>query len=145
MKSVFIIVFTTVFLSFYNAQIEYKFNHFTTDDGLPTNSINCNTENKNGEIILGTDNGLTFFDENNFKTLNVKDGLINPYIVSVDQKRVLWLINYGAKLQKYEIKKIRNRIVFTAYNNQIIQTKDTFFHYTMENRASNKIYYFFIL
>jgi hypothetical protein len=40
------------FFSFSYAQIQYKFNHFTTDDGLPTNSIYCITENKNGEIIL---------------------------------------------------------------------------------------------
>jgi hypothetical protein len=49
---VYLIVFTTIFSSFSYAQIQYKFNHFTTDDGLPTNSIYCITENKNGEIIL---------------------------------------------------------------------------------------------
>jgi ligand-binding sensor domain-containing protein len=96
---------------------------------LPTNSIYCITENKNGEIILGTDNGLTFFNGNNFKTLNVKDGLINPYIVAVtvDKKGVLWFINYGAKLQKYENNMIQNTSVFSEYHTQIIETKDKFF------------------
>lgn len=144
MKSVFLIVFTTIFSSFSYAQIQYKFNHFTTDDGLPTNSIYCITENKNGEIILGTDNGLTFFDGNNFKTLNVKDGLINPYIVAVnvDKKGVVWLINYGAKLQKYENNKIQNTSVFSEYYTQIIETEDKFFLYTLQNRYTNKCYAF---
>lgn len=142
MKSIFLILFTTVFLSFSNAQIQYKFNHFTTDDGLPTNSIYCITENNNGEIILGTDNGLTFFNGNNFKTLNVKDGLINPYIVwvSVDEKGVIWFINYGEKLQKYENNKIQNTTIFSEYYTQIIETKDKFFLYTLQNRYANKCY-----
>ena len=66
-----------------NAQIQYKFNHFTTDEGLPSNSIYSITEDKIGNIILGTDNGLSVFNGNDFTNYSVKDGLINPYIVGV--------------------------------------------------------------
>lgn len=144
MKSVFLFLSFLVLSFVSNAQIQYKFNHFTTDEGLPSNTIYSITEDKKGNMVLGTDNGLTFFDGNEFKNLNVKDGLVNPYIVSVsvDEKGVIWFINYGTKLQKYENNKIRNTTLFTEYNNQILQTKDKFFLYTMQNRASNKEYSF---
>jgi ligand-binding sensor domain-containing protein len=142
MRKVISVIFI-FFFSISNAQIQYKFNHFTTDDGLPTNSIYCVTEDKNGNIILGTDNGLTFYNGNEFKTLNVKDGLINPYIVAVtkDQKGVLWFINYGAKLQKFENNKIVSTPFNAEYNNSILNTNSKFFVYNMQNRSFNKSYY----
>lgn len=127
-----------------NAQIQYKFNHFTTDDGLPTNSIYCITEDKKGNLVLGTDNGLTFFDGNDFKTLNVKDGLINPYIVAVttDEKGMIWLINYHGKLQKFENNKIKSTTIFTNQNNAFLNIKDQLYLYNSQNRYDNKTYYY---
>lgn len=147
MKKVFLILFLLVFSLLSNAQIQYKFNHFTTDDGLPTNSIYCITEDKNGEIVLGTDNGLTFFDGNNFKTLNVKDGLINPYIVAVtkDEKDVLWFINYNGKLQKFVNSTLITTSFSTNQTNSILNTDSKIYVYTTQNRYSNKSYYYQVL
>lgn len=138
-----ILLFYLLFHSVLNAQIQYKFNHFTTDDGLPTNSIYSITEDKNGNLILGTDNGLTFFDGNDFKTLNVKDGLINPYIVAVakDEKGVLWFINYGGKLQKIVNNKIVTTSFLTEQANSILSSNSKIYVYTMQNRYFNKSYY----
>lgn len=143
MKKVIIISLFLLFYSIVNAQIQYKFNHFTTDDGLPTNSIYSVTEDKNGNLILGTDNGLTFFDGTDFKTLNVKDGLINPYIVAVtkDEKGVLWFINYGGKLQKFDNNKIVTTPFLTEQANSILNTNSKIYVYTMQNRYFNKSYY----
>lgn len=125
-----------------NAQIQYKFDHFTTDDGLPSNSIYSITEDKTGNIVLGTDNGLTFFDGNDFTNYNIKDGLINPYItaVSSDEKGIIWLINYNGKLQKFENNKIANTPIFTETFNQLFNLKNKLFLYTIQNRFSNKCY-----
>ena len=129
-----------VFLSFLlcflftiaNAQIQYKFNHFTTDEGLPSNSIYSITEDNTGNIVLGTDNGLTFFDGNDFRNYNIKDGLINPYItaVSTDEKGTIWLINYNGKLQKFKNNKIVNTPIFTETYNQLSNIKDKLFFTT---------------
>ncbi|MBX9806185.1 MAG: histidine kinase [Flavobacteriaceae bacterium] len=147
MKRAFIILIFLAFYSISNAQIQYKFNHFTTDDGLPTNSIYCITEDKNGTIILGTDNGLTFFDGNDFKTLNVKDGLINPYIVAVtkDEKDILWFINYGGKLQKFVNNTIITTPFLTQQTNSILNTDSKIYVYTTQNRYSNKSYYYQVI
>jgi hypothetical protein len=125
-----------------NAQVQYKFNHFTTDEGLPSNSIYSITEDNTGNIVLGTDNGLTFFDGNDFTNYNIKEGLINPYItaVSTDEKGIIWLINYNGKLQKFENNKIVNTPIFTETYNQLFNIKDKLFLYTIQNRYSNKCY-----
>ncbi|WP_310556053.1 histidine kinase [Flavobacterium sp.] len=124
------------------AQNQYKFNHFTTDEGLPSNSIYSITEDKKGNIVLGTDNGLTFFDGNDFTNYNIKEGLINPYItaVSTDESGVIWFINYNGKLQKFENNKIVNTPIFTDTYNQLFNLKDKLFLYTIQNRFSNKCY-----
>ncbi|MBC7493954.1 MAG: hypothetical protein H7221_03020, partial [Flavobacterium sp.] len=139
-NTLFFIFFCCSFLTV--AQVQYKFARFTTDDGLPTNSIYAISENKNGTIILGTDNGLTFFDGNNFKTFNVKDGLKNPFIVAVytDKDNVVWFINYAGKLQKFANNKIVTTPVFTNHANSIITTKNEVFLYTSQNRYANNTY-----
>ncbi len=139
-----ILLFYLLFHSLLNAQIQYKFTHFTTDDGLPTNSIYAITEDKNGTIILGTDNGLTFFDGNDFKTLNVKDGLINPYIVAItkDENGALWFINYGGKLQKFENNKIITTPFNTEQSNAILNSEKKIIVFTVQNRNFNKSYYY---
>ncbi|WP_395054738.1 histidine kinase [Flavobacterium sp.] len=126
------------------AQNQYKFNHFTTDDGLPSNTIYSITEDKNGKIILGTDNGLTFFNGNDFTTLNVKDGLINPYIVAVeiDEKGIIWLLNYNEQVQKYNGKKILKTSISSKYYNSLIVTDSTIVLYSMQNRQLYKNYSF---
>jgi ligand-binding sensor domain-containing protein len=146
MKKVIGIIFMFLF-SISNAQIQYKFNHFTTDDGLPTNSIYAITEDKKGNIVLGTDNGLTFFDGNDFKTLNVKDGLINPYIVSVlvDEIGHLWFINYNGKLQKLVSNKIVTTSIFTNQANAFLNTKNSLYLYTSQIRYANKTYYYSVI
>ena len=83
------------------AQTQYKSFHFSTDDGLPSNTIYSITQDNNKNLILGTDNGLSVFNGNEFVNYNVKDGLTNPYIVSVCQEgSVIFLINYNGNIQE---------------------------------------------
>ena len=125
------------------AQTQYKSLRFTTDDGLPSNIIYSITEDNNENIILGTDNGLSIFNGNEFDNYNVKDGLINPYIVSVyNDYGTILLVNYHGKLQKLQNKKIISTSIFTEVNNQIITTKNQIYLYTIQNRNLNKTYPF---
>jgi len=139
-------IHVTLFISFLFsigfAQEQFKFRRFTTDDGLPTNSIYAITEDRKGNLVLGTDNGLTFFDGTDFKTLNVKDGLINPYIVGLtnDEKGNIWFINYGGKLQKIVNNKISTTNVFTEYYNQITNTNNKIYLFTSQRWNKNKQY-----
>ncbi len=137
----FILIFFCLSSFFTKAQTHYKSFHFTTDEGLPSNIIYSITEDNNGNIVLGTDNGLSVFNGNEFKNYNVKDGLINPYIVSVyNDKNIILLINYNGKLQIFQNNKFISTPIFTEYQNQIITNKNKIFLYTSQNRNFNKTY-----
>ena len=127
-----------------NAQIQYKFNHFTTDEGLPSNTIYSITEDKKGNLVFGTDNGLSVFDGNDFTNYNVKDGLINPYIVSVsnDIYGNILFINYNAKLQKLVGNRILDTNKKTTFFNDILSFSDKIYLSTSQRRNKNKTYSF---
>lgn len=135
----FIIISTIV-----TAQIQYKFNHFTTDEGLPSNTIYSITEDKKGNIILGTDNGLSVFNGNDFTNYNVKDGLINPYIVGVSNDKYgnVLFINYNAKLQKLVGNRILETTIKTSDFNNILSFSDKIYLTTSQRRNKDKTYYF---
>ena len=131
------------FLFFAKAQLQYKSFRFTSDDGLPSNIIYSITEDKAGNIIIGTDNGFSIFNGTEFQNFNVKDGLNNPYIVSVfnDHGNIL-LLNYNGNLQKFQNKKILNTTISSVYKNQIIAYKNEIFLYSSQNRNKDKTYTF---
>lgn len=129
-----------------NAQTQYKSFHFTTDDGLPSNIIYCITEDNNKNLLIGTDNGFSVFNGNDFINYNVKEGLNNPYIVSVyNDNGTIFLLNYTGKLQKFQKNKIISTSIFSEYQNQIITTKDKIFLFNSQNRHLNKTYPFIII
>lgn len=140
MRQNLIIIF--FFLIVYgNAQTRYKSFHFTTDDGLPSNIIYSIAEDKNKNLIIGTDNGFSVFNGNSFKNFNIKQGLDNPYIVSVfNENNKIWLLNYNGKLQKFQDGKIVSTPIFSEYQNHIITTKNTIYLYSLQNRNANKTY-----
>lgn len=66
------------------SQNSFFFYHYTTDDGLPTNTIYSVREDREGNYVIGTDNGLSIYAYNYFKNYNTEDGLLNPYVTNVD-------------------------------------------------------------
>ena len=139
----FILICLCLITFFTKAQTQYKSLHFTTDEGLPSNIIYSITEDNFGNIVLGTDNGLSVFNGNEFDNYNVKDGLVNPYVVSVyKEKDAILLITYNGKFQKFQNNKFISTSIFTRINNQIVTSKDTIYLYTIQNRNTNNTYPF---
>jgi len=54
---------------------EHHLQHFTTEDGLPTNSIYGCIQDRAGYIWAFTEKGIAKFDGYTFKTYTVADGL----------------------------------------------------------------------
>ena len=135
---VFIFCFCTFFIK---AQTYYKSFHLTTDDGLPSNIIYSIAEDKNNNLVIGTDNGFSVYNGNQFQNYNVKEGLNNPYIVSVyNDKNSIWLLNYNGKLQQFNNGKITTTSIFSEYQNQIVTTRDKIFLFSSQNRNLDKTY-----
>ena len=61
----------------------YSSVHYDTKDGLPSSTVYDITQDKDGFIWFGTENGLCRFDGKNFKTFTTKDGLPDNSILKV--------------------------------------------------------------
>ncbi|MGA3244780.1 MAG: two-component regulator propeller domain-containing protein [Bacteroidota bacterium] len=64
----------------------WRWSHFTTESGLPSNQVFCIAETPAGTIWVGTDKGLAWFDEFGWNTIDSGQGipsteisLIEPY------------------------------------------------------------------
>ena len=140
-------VISLLLVSFYTkAQTQYKSFHFTTDNGLPSNIIYSVTEDKNGNILLGTDNGLSVFNGNMFKNYNVKDGLTNPYVVSVyNDNNTIYFVTYNGNFQKFVNGEIISTSIFSGINSQISASQSKIYLYTIQNRNSNNTYPYIVV
>ena len=84
-------------------------NHFTKNDGLPTNAINSISQNsKNGDILIGTNAGFSILkDDTEFENYNFLDGLCNAYTREVKVfGNNIWIGN-GNGLAVYNGKKFK--------------------------------------
>lgn len=68
-----------------------RLDHFTIEEGLPTNVVNCGIEDKEGFIWLGTREGLVRYDGETFKTFTTQDGLLSNSITRIAQIEDEWL------------------------------------------------------
>lgn len=152
-----------MFINFYCfGQQKFFYFHYTTDDGLPTNTIYAITESSKGIITLATDNGITFFNGKEFKNLNTEDGLNKPYVIAAeyDKKDNLYIGNYFGNLQVLSKTKLKtlpiacenisdvyvdNDTIYLKnyYNNTVKKTLDINYREYYKNRGVNKNLYFF--
>lgn len=59
------VLFSTLFLEL-RAERYYYFDHITTTDGLPSNTIYCTLQDRTGFMWIGTRDGLSRYDGNSF-------------------------------------------------------------------------------
>lgn len=80
------------------------FKHYTTEQGLPTNSILCSTVDPEGNIWFGTVGaGIVRYDGKNFKGYSIANGLPSGVALSIiaDSKGNIW-IGTTAGVCKYD-------------------------------------------
>ena len=70
-----------------------KWRTFNTQDGLPSNTILAITGNLDGDVFVGTRNGLAEFKSGSWKTFRAQDGLPPGPVTSlfVDSASTLWI------------------------------------------------------
>ena len=62
-------------------------NSFTTENGLPSNHIYEITEDDNGFLWIGTDNGVSRFDGKRFVNYTTKDGLPSNDVIQIVKEK----------------------------------------------------------
>jgi sensor histidine kinase YesM len=124
------------------------FFNYTTDHGLPSNTIYDIHEDWNGNLVLGTDNGLSIFDGNYFKNINTSHGLKNPYItkihISSKDSAIYWSC-YGLSIQCLKKNKIHSlKIDNNTYSDIKIFDSILFCqakHYSLHGKTNPKKYF----
>ena len=92
-----------------NAQLPI-YSHYDINNGLNSNLVYCNHQNKKGILWFGTDNGLIRFDNNKFRLYSIENGLPDPEVISLfeDFQNRLWVICFRKKLSYILNDKIYN-------------------------------------
>lgn len=62
---------------------EGAWTHYTSENGLASDSVHCITVAPDGAIWFGTDHGVSRFDGKNWTTFTIQDGLISNWINSI--------------------------------------------------------------
>lgn len=76
---------------------EYLVKHYTINDGLSNDEVFCFAQDTLGVMWIGTDNGLSSFDGQEFKSYFLEDGLAGSSITALllDKKGQLWANGYS--------------------------------------------------
>ena len=110
--SIFLIAFILGFGANSIAQNPY-IRHYTTIDGLPTNTIYQIYQDSQKFIWFTSDAGVIKFDGSNFTSYRKKDGLSSNDVVRIKEDLTgrIWLFNYNASTNY-----IQNNIVYNETN-----------------------------
>ena len=77
----------------------YYFEHYTTYDGLPSNTINCTFQDSYGFVWVGTRDGLCRYDGYNFRLMtdSTPDKLTNLAAMAIaeDEDGMIWFATSG--------------------------------------------------
>ncbi|MCB9225145.1 MAG: two-component regulator propeller domain-containing protein [Crocinitomicaceae bacterium] len=123
----------------------FRFNQYTTEDGISQNFIYSINQDKNGYLWVGTGEGLCRFDGKNFYTYTTDQGLAENVITCsyVDEIGTQWIGHNGGQISKFENGKFSvipndkaiqskinaisgngNGVFFVAQNEGVFQIKD---------------------
>jgi hypothetical protein len=92
-----------------SAQTTYS-QHFTINDGLPSNVVYCFLKDSRGIFWIGTENGLVKYDGYSFQSFTSENGLAGNSIwdIKEDKQQNLWIACNGDGLSKFDGKKFTN-------------------------------------
>ena len=66
--------------------------HYTKKDGLPSNYVNALDEDDKGNIVIGTNSGLSIFNGEEFKNYDFRSGIGNGFITDVKAiGKTIWI------------------------------------------------------
>ncbi|UKN01146.1 SpoIIE family protein phosphatase [Paracrocinitomix mangrovi] len=82
----------------------FRFNQYTTEDGISQNFIYSINQDPKGYLWVGTGEGLCKFDGKRFETYTLKDGLAEEVITCsfTDESFNQWFGHVGGAISKYD-------------------------------------------
>jgi ligand-binding sensor domain-containing protein len=111
MRIFLILLLLFPFCAFAQGSREYAFKHFSTANGLASNSTNAIIQDKDGFIWIASDNGLQRYDGSSFLTFEYKpnnpSSLPSDKITDLfyDKKNNLWVIANNHTLGRFDTRR----------------------------------------
>ncbi|WP_158550001.1 sensor histidine kinase [Runella aurantiaca] len=137
------IIFWTIFLSVVEAAYGQKryFPHYTTADGLPSNTVYKVVKDERGFLWLATSNGICRFDGHHFETFSLK-GLVNDveFIdIYIGKQGRIWFIPFSGDVLLYDGYTFQNGKDFFGTSFQSVQQiyEDDFGHVWIVKQAAD--------
>lgn len=98
-----ILVFSLILFSSLLKAQEYKFNLYDQEKGLSDNFINTIDQDENGYLIVGTSQGVGFYDGTEFQMMTTDDNLVDNNISTSfkDSKGNIWFGHNQGGITKY--------------------------------------------
>ncbi|MGV3657516.1 MAG: ligand-binding sensor domain-containing protein, partial [Chitinophagaceae bacterium] len=90
---------------------QYSFKHFSTLNGLVSNSVNSVAQDADGYMWMATSNGLQRYDGNSFLTFKASEGKkgaipsTNIIALYTDKAKNLWLLGDNQRLGYFDTRK----------------------------------------
>ncbi len=142
MKQIIVIVVLLIAASLLPAQNPY-IQHYTTNDGLPSNTVYPIIRDSKNFIWFGTDAGVARYDGNDFTCFSKKDGLNSNEILMIkeDSQGRIWFFNLSGSMNYFYQNKI-----FNARNAPFLDSLQSrnFFRDFFEDSDSTLYFYTFI-
>ena len=90
--------------------------HFSTENGLPSNTIYTQFQDKEGRMWFATDNGVCRFNGQKFDYYGLKDGLPDQEIFTIcqDKENRIWFAGMNGKTGFFLKEKFYNDVNFPA-------------------------------
>lgn len=111
MKIAFLLSFLLFFNTLQLCGQDYNYTHYTTKDGLPSETVYTITQDRAGFLWFAGETGLSRFDGRKFKTFTVADGLPSNEVFGCyeDDCRRLWIKSFSNQVCFYKDGKIHNK------------------------------------
>jgi ligand-binding sensor domain-containing protein len=100
-----LILILTFYYSVYNtAQYKPSIN-YTTSNGLPNNAVRALFLDKNEDLWIGTENGISKLENRAFSNLILPKTIKNNscWDIAQDRNGNLWFASYGGGVYKYDV------------------------------------------
>ena len=106
-RNKFLLLF--LFLSAFSLQAQYRpSKNYTTADGLPNNAVRSLFLDKNSDLWIGTENGISKLENGSFTNLALPNTISNNscWDITQDTNSNMWFASYGGGVYKFDGKKI---------------------------------------
>ncbi|MNU60959.1 Sensor histidine kinase LiaS [compost metagenome] len=99
----FLLSFTVFHLFSLSALTQINYDHYTVNDGLPSQTVYYAIQDKQGFLWLSTDAGVSRFDGKKFTNFTTEDGLAEDEILAMyeDRKGRIWFFPFSKKISYY--------------------------------------------